>query len=227
MSESEAPAPDKAMAPARRAIRVMAVDDHPLIRDGIAALLADRSDMQLVAEASTGVEAIEQFRLHLPDVTLMDLQMPEASGIDALIAIRAEFPSARVIVLTTYAGDALAQRALKAGAQAYVLKSEVRKDLPNTIRAVFSGAKRVAPDVASQLANYVGEDNLSDREVEVLRLVAHGNSNREIALSLNISEDTAKSHVRSIMAKLRANDRTHAVTLALGRGIIELPHTKV
>jgi len=215
------------MVATRRAIRVMAADDHPLIRDGIAALLADRTDMQLVAEAANGVEAIEQFRVHQPDVTLMDLQMPEASGIDALIAIRAEFPSARIIVLTTYAGDALAQRALKAGAQAYVLKSEVRKDLPNTIRAVFSGARRVAPDVASQLANYVGEDSLSDREIEVLRLVAHGNSNREIALFLSISEDTAKSHVRSIMAKLRANDRTHAVTLALARGIIELPNPKV
>jgi DNA-binding NarL/FixJ family response regulator len=207
-------------------IRILAVDDHPLIRDGIAAILSNQADMRLIAEAASGLEAVELFRQHQPDVTLMDLQMPEMSGIDALISIRAEFPSARVIVLTTYAGDALAERALKAGAQAYVLKGEVRKNLLDTIRMVHKGAKRVHPEVAAGLAQHVGEDALSQREVEVLLLVATGNSNREIAARLSITEETTKSHVKSIMSKLRANDRTHAVTLALARGIIQLPHSK-
>ncbi len=207
-------------------IRILAVDDHPLIRDGITALIANQSDMQLVAEASSGLEAVEQFRLHTPDITLMDLQMPEMSGIDALISIRAEFPAARIIVLTTYAGDALAQRALKAGAQAYVLKGEVRKNLLETIRVVHNGAKRVHPEVAAQLAQHVGDESLSQREIEVLRLVAIGNSNKEIAGRLHITEETTKSHVKSIMGKLRANDRTHAVTLAIARGILLLPHPK-
>lgn len=208
------------------AIRILTVDDHPLIRDGITALVANQTDMKLVGEAASGLEAIEQFRLHQPDVTLMDLQMPGMSGIDALISIRGEFPTARIIVLTTYAGDALAQRALKAGAQAYVLKGEVRKNLLDTIRVVHNGARRVHPEVAAQLAQHVGDELLSQREVEVLRLVATGNSNKDIAGRLHITEETTKSHVKSIMSKLRANDRTHAVTLALARGIISLPHSK-
>jgi DNA-binding NarL/FixJ family response regulator len=203
-------------------IRVMAVDDHPLLRDGIAALIGSQSDMRLVAEASTGREAIEQFRVLSPDITLMDLQMPEMSGIDALIAIRDEWPSAKVIVLTTYGGDALAARALKAGAQAYVLKGLVRKDLLETIRAVHRGLKRIHPDVAAQLVSHLGEDALSTRELEVLALVAAGNSNKLIGVRLSISEDTVKAHLKSILAKLGANDRTHAVTLALERGILSL-----
>lgn len=204
------------------AIRILAVDDHPLLREGIAALIANQIDMRLVAEASTGREAIDKFRSVRPDVTLMDLQMPEMSGIDALIAIRSEYPSAKVIVLTTYAGDVLAQRALKAGAQAYVLKGLVRKDLLETIRAVHRGLKRIDPDVATRLVNHLGEDSLSAREVEVLTLIAAGKSNKVIAAQLSITEDTVKAHVKNIMAKLGAHDRTHAVTLALGRGIIEL-----
>ena len=201
-------------------IRVLAVDDHPIVRDGIAALVGSQRDMRLVAEASTGREAIEQFRAQSPDITLMDLQMPEMSGMDALIAIRGEFPSAKVIVLTSYGGDALAARALKAGAQAYVLKGLVRKDLLDTIRAVHRGLRRIHPDVAAQLATHLGEDALSTREIEVLTLVAVGNSNKLIGLRLSISEDTVKAHLKSILAKLGANDRTHAVTLALERGIL-------
>jgi len=201
-------------------IRVLAVDDHPIVRDGIAALVGSQRDMRLVAEASTGREAIEQFRAQSPDITLMDLQMPEMSGMDALIAIRGEFPSAKVIVLTSYGGDALAVRALKAGAQAYVLKGLVRKDLLDTIRAVHRGLRRIHPDVAAQLATHLGEDALSKREIEVLTLVAVGNSNKLIGLRLSISEDTVKAHLKSILAKLGANDRTHAVTLALERGIL-------
>jgi DNA-binding NarL/FixJ family response regulator len=206
----------------RDLIRVLAVDDHPLLRDGIAALIAAQSDIQLVGEASTGREAIEQFRALSPDITLMDLQMPEMSGIDALIAIRGDCPSAKVIVLTTYGGDALAARALKAGAQAYVLKGLVRKDLLETIRAVHRGLKRIHPDVAAQLVSHLGENALSRREMAVLALVAAGNSNKLIGARLSISEDTVKAHVKSILAKLGANDRTHAVTLALERGILPM-----
>jgi DNA-binding NarL/FixJ family response regulator len=201
-------------------VRILAVDDHPLLRAGIGALIGTQSDMQLVAEASTGREAIEKFRAVRPDITLLDLQMPEMSGIDALIAIRSEWPSAKVIVLTTYGGDALAERALKAGAQAYVLKASVGEELLETIRAVHSGHKRIHPVVAAQLARHLGEETLSSREVQVLILVGTGNSNKEIARHLAISEDTAKAHVASIMAKLGANDRTHAVTLARERGIL-------
>jgi len=201
-------------------IRILAVDDHPLLRAGIAALIGTQSDMALVAEASTGREAIEKFRTVRPDITLLDLQMPEMSGIDALIAIRTEWPSAKVIVLTTYGGDAIAERALKAGAQAYVLKALVGAELLETIRAVHCGHKRIHPTVAAQLASHLGEETLSCREVQVLRLVEAGNSNKAIATRLAISEDTAKAHMASIMAKLAANDRTHAVTLARERGIL-------
>ncbi len=201
-------------------IRILAVDDHPLLRGGIAALIGTQSDMELVAEASTGREGIERFRAVRPDVTLLDLQMPEMGGIDALIAIRSEWPSAKVIVLTTYGGDVLAERALKAGAQAYVLKALVGDELLETIRAVHRGQKRVHPMVAAQLASHVGEETLSSRELQVLMLVAAGNSNKAIAARLAISEDTAKAHVASVIAKLRANDRTHAVSLARERGMI-------
>jgi DNA-binding NarL/FixJ family response regulator len=207
---------------ATRPIRVLAVDDHALIREGIAALIANQHDMQLVAESSSGHEAIEKFRSSHPDVTLMDLQMPDMSGIDAITAIRAEFPTARIIVLTTYGGDALAERALKAGAQAYVLKGLVGKNLVETIRIVYAGSKRISPEVAAQLADHVGETGLSPREIEVLFLVSAGQSNKVIAAQLFITEATAKGHVKSILAKLGANDRTHAVTLALRRGIIQL-----
>ena len=203
-------------------IRILSVDDHPLLREGIAALIVNQTDMKLVAQASNGREAIEQFRSHRPDVTLMDLQMPEMSGIDALIAISSEFPGARFIVLTTYAGDVLAHRALKAGAQAYLLKSLVRKDLLDTIRAVHAGKKRISPEVAAQLADHVADDTLTAREIEVLRLIAAGDANKLIAGQLSITEETVKSHVGNILSKLGANDRTHAVTIGLKRGIIEL-----
>jgi DNA-binding NarL/FixJ family response regulator len=203
-------------------IRVLTVDDHALIRDGVAALIANQKDMRLVGEASNGREAIEQFRSHRPDVTLMDLQMPEMNGIDALIAVRSEFPEARIIVLTTYAGDALCKRAMKAGAQAYILKGNVRKDLLDTIRAVRAGKKILHAEVAAELATHAADDALSEREIEVLSLIAAGNSNKLVADQLAISEDTVKGHVKSILSKLGVNDRTHAVTAALKRGIIEL-----
>jgi DNA-binding NarL/FixJ family response regulator len=203
-------------------IRVLTVDDHALIREGVAALIANQKDMSLVGEASNGREAIEQFRSHRPDVTLMDLQMPEMNGIDALIAIRSEFPDARIIVLTTYAGDSLCKRAMKAGAQAYILKGNVRKDLLDTIRAVRAGKKILHAEVAAELATHASDDALSEREIEVLSLIAAGNSNKLVADQLAISEDTVKGHVKSILSKLGVNDRTHAVTAALKRGIIEL-----
>ena len=204
-------------------IRILAVDDHPLLRCGVAALIADQSDMTLAGEASNGRDAIEEFRRLKPDITLMDVQLPGMDGIDAILAIRAEFPAARIIVLTTYEGDFLAQRALKAGAQAYILKARVRKDLLETIRMVHRGAKRVDPQIAEQIACRMEDDMLSEREIKVLSLIAAGKSNREVAAQLTISEETAKTHVRNILAKLGANDRTHAVTLALQRGIIHLP----
>ena len=203
-------------------IRVLSVDDHALIREGIAALIANQKDMRLVAEASNGREAIEQFRSHHPDITLMDVQMPEMNGIDALIAIRSEFPDARIIVLTTYAGDVLCKRAMQAGAQAYILKGNVRRDLLDTIRAVRAGKKFIHAEVAAELASHAVDDSLSEREVEVLSLIAAGNSNKLIADQLSISEDTVKGHVKNILSKLGVNDRTHAVTVGLKRGIIEL-----
>jgi DNA-binding NarL/FixJ family response regulator len=209
-----------------RVIGVLAVDDHPLLREGLAALISKQTDMRLLGEASNGREAVEQFRLLNPDVVLMDVQMPGMDGIDAMIAIRERNPSAKIIVLTTYAGDALAQRALVAGAQAYVLKGSVRTELIDTIRAVYRGLKRVHPDVAVELAEHMGDEVLSAREVRVLSLIATGNSNKQIAKELSITEETAKAHVKSILGKLRANDRTHAVTLALARGIIRLPHQR-
>lgn len=205
-----------------KAVRILVVDDHPVFRMGISALVANEQDMQVVAEAANGREAIAQFRLVRADVTLLDIQMPEMDGMDALIAIRRECPSARIIVLTTYGGDILARNALEAGAQAYVLKGMIRTELVDTIRAVLSGARRVSSDVAQQLASHLGDDRLSARELDVLRLMAEGNSNRRIAQSLGISETTIKSHVQSILGKLEARDRSHAVALALTRGIIRL-----
>jgi DNA-binding NarL/FixJ family response regulator len=202
-------------------IRILTVDDHPLFREGIAALVASQSDMKLVGEASNGREALEQFRKHRPDMTLMDLQMPEMKGTDAIIAIRGEFPEARIIVLTTYSGEVQVLRALKAGAQAYLLKGLLRKELLETIRSVYAGQKRIHSEVAAQLADHAVDEALSAREVEVLRLIASGNANKEIAARLLITEETVKGHVKNILAKLSANDRTHAVTIGLKRGIIE------
>jgi DNA-binding NarL/FixJ family response regulator len=203
-------------------IRILSVDDHPLLREGIAALVSTEPDMELTAEASNGREAIEQFRKHRPDVTLMDLQMPEMSGIDAIGAIRGEFPDARIVVLTTYVGDVQVLRALKAGARGYLLKGLLRKELLETIRAVHAGQKRVPPEVAAELAEHATDEALTPREIEVLRLIAGGNANKEIAAQLSITEETIKGHVKNILAKLGANDRTHAVTIGLKRGIIDL-----
>jgi len=203
-------------------IRVLAVDDHALLRDGIAALIGNQSDMQLVGEASNGREAIELFRQHQPDVTLMDLQMPEMGGIDALSAIRGEFPDARIIVLTTYAGDVQVFRALKAGARGFLLKGLLRKELLDTIRAVHAGQKRLPPEIAADIAEHAMDDALTSREIDVLRLIAGGNANKEIAAKLSLTEETVKGHVKNILAKLDANDRTHAVTIGLKRGIIEI-----
>jgi DNA-binding NarL/FixJ family response regulator len=203
-------------------IGVLSVDDHPLLREGIAALVNAESDMKLVAEATNGQEGIEKFRLYRPDVTLMDLQMPALNGIEAIIGIRGEFPNARIIVLTTYAGDVQVLRALKAGARGYILKGQVHRELLDTIRAVHAGQKRIPPEVAAELAEHTAEDDLTSREIDVLRLIATGNANKQIAGQLFISEETVKSHVTNILAKLGANDRTHAVTIGLKRGIIEL-----
>jgi DNA-binding NarL/FixJ family response regulator len=202
-------------------IRILAVDDHPLLREGIAAAINGEEDIELVAEAVNGREAIELFRHHRPDITLMDLQMPDVNGIEAIVAIRNEFPTARFVVLTTYQGDMQAVRALKAGASGYLLKSMLRKDLLDTIRVVHAGKRRIPPEIASELANYMMEDALTEREIEVLRRVASGNSNKIIGAQLNVSEATIKGHMKSILSKLGANDRTHAVTIAIKRGFIE------
>jgi two-component system, NarL family, response regulator len=203
-------------------IRVLSVDDHPLLREGIAALIENQSDMQLIGEAANGREALEQFREHHPDITLMDLQMPEMSGIDAISAIRGEFPDARIIVLTTYAGDFQVSRALKAGARGYLLKGMLRQELLETIRAVHAGQKRVSSEIAVEIAEHAADDVLTPREIDVLRLIAEGNANKEIAGKLLLTEETVKGHVKNILAKLDVHDRTHAVTIGLKRGIIDL-----
>jgi DNA-binding NarL/FixJ family response regulator len=202
-------------------IRVLAVDDHEVFRGGIAALVGHQSDMTLIAEASNGQEAIQQFRAHRPNVTLMDLQMPEMNGVDAMIAIRGEFPDARVIVLTTYVGDVQVLRALKAGARAYLLKNLLHKELVETIRAVHAGKKILSPEISLQIAEHATDDPLNAGEIDVLRLIAGGNANKEIAAQLSVPEETVKGRVRSILAKLGANDRTHAAMIGLKRGIIE------
>ena len=211
--------------PTQNLIRILTVDDHPLLRKGIAALVNAELDMKLVAEASNGKEAIDAFRTHRPDVTLMDLQMPGVDGLEALQAIRREFPEARVIVLTTYSGDAQVLRALRAGARGYILKGNVHEELLNSIRAVHAGQKRIPPDVAAELAIHSTDDALTDREIDVLNLIAAGNGNKQIADRLSISEATVKARVTNILSKLGANDRAHAVTIGLKRGIIELDTT--
>ena len=203
-------------------IRILTVDDHPLLRVGIAALIGNQADMEVIAEACTGREALECFRKYLPDITLMDLQMPGMSGFDAMSAIRNEFPEARIIILTTHAGDVQVSRALKAGARAYLLKSSVRKELLETIRAVQCGQRRVSPELAAEIAEHAADNVLTPREVDVLRFVAEGSANKEIAARLSLTEETVKAHIRNILSKLGANDRTHAVSIGVKRGIIDL-----
>ena len=203
-------------------VRILAVDDHPVVRDGIAGLVGIQTDMTLVAQAANGREAIQQFRTHRPDVTLMDLQMPEMNGLDALIAIRTEFPDARVIVLTTYEGDVHILRALKAGAQGYLLKNTLHLELLQTIRAVHAGKRSLSSEASFQVVEHVSDETLTPAEVAVLRLIADGNANKQIADRLRITEDTVKGRVKSILAKLDANDRTRAAIIGLKRGIIDL-----
>jgi DNA-binding NarL/FixJ family response regulator len=202
-------------------IRILCVDDHPVVRQGIAGLISVQADMVLLAEAGDGREAIQQFRAQRPDVTLMDLQMPEMHGLDAIIAIRGEFPDARIIVLTTYAGDVQALRALKAGACAYLLKNALHKELLGAIRAVHAGRKMLSPEVSIEIAEHATDDALTGAEIRVLRLIAHGNANKEIARELSLSEETVKGQVRNILSKLGAKDRTHAAMIGFRRGIIE------
>jgi len=201
-------------------IRILVVDDHPLLRQGIAGLVADQSDMSLVAEASDGREAIQQFRAHRPDVALMDIQMPDMNGLDAIIAIRNEFPEARIIVLTTYTGDVQVLRALKAGARGYLLKNSLHKELLETIRAVHAGKKSLSPEASYQLAEHATDDALTPAEIAVLRLIAEGNANKQIADQLFVTEETVKGRVKSILSKLGAHDQTHAAMIGLKRGII-------
>jgi DNA-binding NarL/FixJ family response regulator len=203
-------------------IRILSVDDHPLLREGLAAMIDSQPDMLLVAQACNAQEALQQFRKHLPDITLMDLRLPDQSGIDAMVAVRAEFPEARVIVLTTFEGDVEIQRALKAGARGYILKSMPAKELMEAIRQVHGGKKLIPPQVAAHLAEHLGDEALTEREIDVLNQIAKGNRNRDIAETLSITEETVKVHIKHIMDKLGANDRTQAVSIGLRRGIIEL-----
>jgi len=202
-------------------IRIQVVDDHPVVRQGVSGLLAGQTDMKLVGEASNGLEAIQQFRKHRPDVSLMDLQMPEMNGMDAMISILGEFPDARIVVLTTYAGDAQVMRALKAGARAYLLKSTLHKELLDTIRAVHTGKRTVSPEISFQLAEHGTDESLTPGEIAVLNLIAAGNANKQIADQLSVTEETVKGRVKNILSKLGANDRTHAAMIGIKRGIID------
>jgi DNA-binding NarL/FixJ family response regulator len=203
-------------------IRVLCVDDHPLLREGIAAIINNQPDMQLVAEAANGTEGVEQFRKHRPDVTLMDLRLPDMSGVDSMIAIRNDFPEARIIMLTTFEGDVEVQRALEAGARSYMLKSMPHKELVDAIRRVHAGKKSIPPVIATRLAEHLSDEALTQREIEILRCVAEGNRNREIADRLFISEETVKIHIKHVMEKLGATHRTQAVAIAVRRGIIQV-----
>jgi DNA-binding NarL/FixJ family response regulator len=203
-----------------RQIKILTVDDHPILREGIASIIAPESDMLVVGEAATGREAIEMFHNKRPDITLMDLRMPDLNGIDAILAIRQQYPQAGIIVLTTYEGDVLARRALKAGATGYVLKETIRIELLQAIRSVYAGKKYIPPKVAAELAEHFAKDDLSEREIEVLREVARGTSNKVIASHLSISEATVKVHMKNILLKLGASDRTHAVGIATARGFL-------
>jgi DNA-binding NarL/FixJ family response regulator len=210
------------MSSDRRIIRILSVDDHPLLREGIAALVNAEPDMKLIAEALNGADAVEKFRLYQPEITLMDLQMPKMDGVEAICHILEACPEAHIIVLTTYSGDAQVLRALKAGARGYILKGLVHRELLDAIRTVHAGQKRIPPEVARQLAEHATDEELSLRQVEILKMIAEGKPNKLIADQLEIGEATVKSHVTNILSRLGANDRTHAVTIALRRGIIDL-----
>jgi DNA-binding NarL/FixJ family response regulator len=209
------------MSAGANSIRILAVDDHPLVRQGISGLVVGQPDMEMVGEASNGREAIQQFRAHRPDVTLMDLQMPEMNGLEALMAIRGEFPEARVIMLTTYSGDVQVMRSMQVGASAYLLKNLLDKELLGTIRAVHAGKKALAAEASYELAEHATDEALTPAEVEVLRLIAAGNANKQIAAQLSVTEETVKGRVKNILSKLGANDRTHAAMIGVRRGIIE------
>jgi DNA-binding NarL/FixJ family response regulator len=210
------------MSTGLRSIRIMTADDHPLLRQGIAALISTQPDLELIAEACDGEEAVAQFRLHRPDVTLMDLQMPNVNGTEAISRIRSEFPDAKILVLSTYAGDVQILRAIKAGARGYLLKGNVRTELLEAIRTVHAGRKRIPSEIAAELADHAADDQLSSREIDVLHLIGAGNANKQIADKLSIGETTVKNHISNILSKLGANDRAHAFIIALQRGIIDL-----